>query len=35
MGENAILVQILPEVGILLGMGAVFFGVAAWRFRLR
>ena len=33
MAENATLLQILPEVGILLGMGAVFFGVAVWRFR--
>lgn len=33
MAENATLVQILPEIGILLGMGIVFFGIATWRFR--
>ncbi|MGD2176311.1 MAG: ABC transporter permease [Anaerolineae bacterium] len=33
MVENAPFVQVLPEVGILLAMGAVFFLVAAWRFK--
>jgi ABC-2 type transport system permease protein len=33
MAENATLVQILPEVGILLGMGIVLFGIATWRFK--
>ncbi len=33
MAENATFVQILPEIGILLAMGVVFFLVARWRFR--
>jgi len=33
MGENASFVQVLPQMGILLGMGVVFFLVALWRFR--
>lgn len=33
MGENATVVQVLPEIGILFAMGVVFFVVAAWRFR--
>jgi ABC-2 type transport system permease protein len=33
MAENASLVQILPDVGILLGMGIIFFLVGVWRFR--
>ncbi len=33
MAENASFVQILPQVGILLGMGIIFFAVALWRFR--
>jgi ABC-2 type transport system permease protein len=33
MAENASLSQILPEVGILLGMGIIFFLVGVWRFR--
>ncbi len=33
MAENAALTDVLPEVGILLGMGAVFFLFAAWRFK--
>lgn len=33
MAENASFVQVLPQVGILLGMGIVFFVVALWRFR--
>jgi ABC-2 type transport system permease protein len=33
MAENASLTQILPEVGILFGMGIIFFLVGVWRFR--
>jgi ABC-2 type transport system permease protein len=33
MAENEILVQILPEIGILLVFGIVFFVIAVWRFR--
>ncbi len=33
MAENATFVQILPEIGILLAMGVVFFLVARWRFK--
>jgi ABC-2 type transport system permease protein len=33
MAENATLVQILPEIGILLGMGVVLFVIATWRFK--
>jgi ABC-2 type transport system permease protein len=33
MAENATLVQILPQMGILLAMGVVFFLVARWRFQ--
>ncbi len=33
MAENATLGQILPEIGILLGMGLLFFAIATWRFR--
>jgi ABC-2 type transport system permease protein len=33
MAENGPLVDILPELGILLGMGVAFFLVAMWRFR--
>jgi hypothetical protein len=33
MAENATLFEILPEIGILLGMGIVFFGIATWRFK--
>ncbi len=33
MAENAGIVQVLPQIGILLGMGAIFFGVALWRFK--
>jgi ABC-2 type transport system permease protein len=32
MAENATPLQILPEIGILLGIGALFFAVATWRF---
>lgn len=33
MGEKATLIEILPEIGILLVMGLVFFLIATWRFR--
>ncbi len=33
MAENAAFNQILPEIGILLLFGIVFFAVAVWRFR--
>jgi ABC-2 type transport system permease protein len=33
MAENATPLQILPEIGILSVMVAVFYGVAVWRFR--
>jgi ABC-2 type transport system permease protein len=33
MAENASLIQILPHVAILLGMGIVFFLIGVWRFR--
>ena len=33
MAENATLIQILPQIGILLGMGIIFFLVALWRFK--
>ncbi len=33
MAENAGLVQILPQIGILLAMGFVFTMIAVWRFR--
>ena len=33
MAENATFVQILPEIGILLAMGVVFFLIAMWRFK--
>ncbi len=33
MAENASLIQILPQIGILLGMGILFFGIALWRFK--
>jgi ABC-2 type transport system permease protein len=33
MAENASLTQILPEVGILVGMGIIFFLIGVWRFR--
>ncbi|MFN2272504.1 MAG: ABC transporter permease [Anaerolineae bacterium] len=33
MAENGTLVDILPQVGILLAMGVVFFGIAVWRFK--
>ena len=33
MAENAGIVQVLPQVGILLGMGAIFFLISLWRFK--
>jgi len=33
MAESATLVQILPEIGVLLGMGVVLFAIATWRFK--
>ena len=33
MAENASFVQILPQVGIVLAMGIIFFAIALWRFR--
>ena len=33
MAEGATFGQILPEIGVLLLMGAVFFAVAVWQFR--
>lgn len=33
LNEGAGVVQILPQVGVLLGMALVFFLIAAWRFR--
>lgn len=33
MAENAGFSQILPQMGILIGMGVIFFLVALWRFR--
>jgi len=33
MAENETIIQILPEIGILLAFGIVFFVIAIWRFR--
>jgi len=33
MAEDATLVQVLPQIGILLVMCAVFYAIAVWRFR--
>jgi ABC-2 type transport system permease protein len=33
MAENGTLTTILPQIGILLAMGVVFFAIAVWRFR--
>ncbi len=33
MGENASFIQVLPQVGILLGMGIIFFLLALWQFK--
>ena len=33
MAENETFSQILPEIGILLAFGIVFFLIAVWRFR--
>jgi ABC-2 type transport system permease protein len=35
MAENATLVNVLPQMGIVLAFGAVFFLVAVWRFRFQ
>jgi len=33
MAENAGLVDILPEIGFLVGMGVIYFVIAVWRFK--
>jgi ABC-2 type transport system permease protein len=33
MAENATFIQVLPQIGILLGMGIIFYLIALWRFR--
>ena len=33
MAENAVFVQVLPQMGILMAAAVVFFGIAIWRFR--
>jgi len=33
MVEKATLVEILPQIGILLAMSVVFFLIAQWRFK--
>lgn len=33
MNEGSGLVQVLPQIGVLAGMGVVFFLIATWRFR--
>ncbi len=33
MAENATLVQVLPQIGILLAMCAAFYAIAVWRFK--
>jgi hypothetical protein len=33
MVENATFIQVLPQIGILLAFGIVFFLIAVWRFR--
>jgi hypothetical protein len=33
MAENGTVTTILPQIGILLAMGVVFFAIAVWRFR--
>ena len=33
MAENASFIQVLPQIGILVGMGIIFFAIALWRFR--
>jgi ABC-2 type transport system permease protein len=33
LAEDAGLMQVLPQVGILLAMAGVFYGVAIWRFK--
>ncbi len=33
MAENTGFIQVLPQIGILIGMGVIFFGIALWRFK--
>lgn len=33
MAENAAITQVLPQIGILIGMGVTFFLIAVWRFK--
>jgi ABC-2 type transport system permease protein len=33
MAENGTFMDVLPQMGILLAMGIVFFGIAVWRFK--
>lgn len=33
MAENAGFIQVLPQMGILVGMGIIFFLIAVWRFK--
>ncbi|OGN92769.1 MAG: hypothetical protein A2Z71_08575 [Chloroflexi bacterium RBG_13_50_21] len=33
MAENSSFIQTLPQIGILVGMGIIFFVIALWRFR--
>jgi ABC-2 type transport system permease protein len=33
MAENASFIQVLPQIGILLGMGIIFYLIALWRFQ--
>jgi ABC-2 type transport system permease protein len=33
MAENGGFIQVLPQIGILIGMGVIFFVIALWRFR--
>jgi hypothetical protein len=32
--DNAGLIQVLPQVGIVLAFAAAFFGISVWRLRL-
>ena len=33
MTEGAGVVEVLPNIGVLVAMAVVFFGIAQWRFR--
>ena len=33
MAENASFIQVLPQMGILLAMGILFYLIALWRFK--